>query len=190
MDRAVLPSLCLLVEVARRRNFRQTAHALGLSPSTLSHAMSELEDRLDLRLLQRTTRSVSLTEAGRQLLERLEPALQEIANALEDVRAIEKRPSGQLRLTVPRMAAETILVPRAAAFHHAYPDVTLEIVIDDHYLDIVAEGYDAGIRLGEYLDQDMIAVPLGPEQCSVVVATPSYLEKHPAPQTPDELSAP
>lgn len=188
MDRSLLPSFALLAAVVKRLSFRAAARDLGLSPSSLSHAVTELENRLNLRLLQRTTRSVAPTEAGRRLLARIEPALQEIASAVEDAHAAEGRPAGRLQVTLPRLAAEMMLVPLVPAFHRIYPEVTLDLVIDDHLIDIVAEGLDAGIRLGEFLDQDMIAVQLGGEMRSVVLAAPSYLAEHPAPVTPDDLA--
>jgi DNA-binding transcriptional LysR family regulator len=188
MDRSLLPAFVLLAAVAKRLNFRAAARDLGLSPSALSHAVTDLENRLGLRLLQRTTRSVSLTEVGRGLLTRVEPALREIETALEEACASESRPSGQLRVTVPRLAAEMFLVPLAPAFHQAYPEVALDLIVGDHFVDIIAEGFDAGIRLGEFLDQDMIAIPLGEELRSVVVAAPSYLACHGRPETPNDLS--
>ncbi|MDR3438400.1 LysR substrate-binding domain-containing protein [Telmatospirillum sp.] len=188
MDRAQLPSLALLVTVAKRLSFRAAARELGLSPSSLSHAVADLEDRLNLRLLQRTTRSVTLTEVGRRLLTRVEPALLEISDALEEAHSQESHPTGVLRLTLPSLGAEMFMVPLMPAFHRIYPEVTLDLVVDDHLVDIVAEGFDAGIRLGEFLDQDMIALPLGGPLRSVVVAAPSYLTSHPAPVTPDDLA--
>ncbi|HXP96724.1 MAG TPA: LysR family transcriptional regulator [Telmatospirillum sp.] len=189
MDRSLLPAFVLLAAVAKRLNFRAAARDLGLSPSALSHAVTDLENRLGLRLLQRTTRSVSLTEAGRGLLSRVEPALAEIESAVEDARALESSPSGQLRLTVPRLAAEMLLVPLVPAFQQAYPEVALDFIIDDHFVDIIAAGFDAGIRLGEFLDQDMIALPLGGELRTAVVASPSYLHCHARPETPDDLAS-
>lgn len=189
MDRTLLPSIALLAAVAKTMSFRAAARDLGLSPSALSHAVTTLENRLDVQLLHRTTRQVTLTEAGRRLLSRVEPALREIGDAIDDAHAAQGRPAGPLRLTVPRLAAETVLLPAVPAFHRLYPDVTLDLVINDNRVDILAENFDAGIRLGELLHQDMIAVPLGGELRSAVVAAPAYLADHPAPQTPDDLAA-
>jgi DNA-binding transcriptional LysR family regulator len=187
MRRADLPALSIFATVAARRSFRGAARDLGLSVSAVSHAINGLEDHLGVRLLARTTRSVAPTEAGQRLLEGLEPALAAITEAVEVATASQRRLSGTLRLSVPRSAAEMVLIPLAAAFTRAHPGVAIEIRAQDGLRDIVAEGFDAGIRFAETLEQDMIAVPLGPPQRGAVVAAPAYLAQHPPPATPQDL---
>jgi len=147
-----------------------------------------LEERLGLLLLQRTTRSVALTAAGARLLEGLGPAFAEIDAALEAVAALRDRPSGPLRLTVPRSAAELVLARHITPFGAAFPDVTLEIDVNDRFIDLVSAGFDAGIRIGESLELDMIVTQLGPQLRFAVVAAPEYFAQHPAPQSPADLS--
>jgi DNA-binding transcriptional LysR family regulator len=150
--------------------------------------VSSLEARLGVRLLARSTRSVAPTEAGAQLLERLRPALSEIDLALETAIEARDRPAGNLRLTVPRTAAHLTLTPRLGAFASAYPDIVLEIVIEDRFTDVVEGGFDAGVRLGESLQRDMIAVRIGPDIRGAVVGAPSYFEKMPKPRHPRDLA--
>lgn len=188
MSLASLADLQSFAAVARLRSFRQAAAELGVSPSALSHALRGLEARLGVRLLNRTTRSVSPTEAGQRLLARLSPTLQELADALDEINSFRDSPVGTLRLNVPRAAAEYVLAPLASRFLREYPGMRLEIVTDDKLIDIVAAGFDAGVRFGERLAQDMIAVPLGPPQRFVVVASPAYLAEHGRPTTPQQLS--
>lgn len=178
MRRADLPALSLFAAVAARRSFRGAARDLGLSVSAVSHAINGLEASLGVRLLARTTRSVAPTEAGQRLLDGLEPALAAIADAVEVATAAERRLTGTLRISVPRSAAEMLLVPLAVAFTRAHPGVEIEIRAQDGFRDIVAEGFDAGVRFAESLDQDMIAVPLGPPQRGAIVAAPDYLARH------------
>ncbi|WP_348533505.1 LysR family transcriptional regulator [Herbaspirillum sp. 3R11] len=173
--------------VARHRSFRKAAAERGITASAMSHAMRTLEDRLGARLLNRTTRSVTLTEAGEMLLRRLSPALQEVAEALTDLAAMQEQTSGTLRLNMPRPAARLAVGPILARFISAHPRVQIEIVTDDGLSDIVSAGFDAGIRFGERLAGDMIALPIGPPQAFVMVASPSYLAQHGAPQKPADL---
>ncbi|QPC89495.1 LysR family transcriptional regulator [Mesorhizobium sp. INR15] len=187
MTRSHLPQLAVLAAVAQSGSFRGAARELGIAPSAVSHAVSSLEARLGVRLLSRNTRSVAPTEEGAQLLERLRPALSEIDLALEAAIESRDRPAGNLRLTVPRTAAHLALTPRLGAFASAYPDIVLEIVIEDRFTDVVEGGFDAGVRLGESLQRDMIAVRIGPDIRGAVVATPSYFNAMPRPRHPRDL---
>lgn len=189
MKRTYLSQLAVLATVAQCGSFRGAAKELAIAPSAVSHAVSSLEARLGVRLLARSTRSVAPTEEGAQLLERLRPALSEIDLALESAIEARDRPAGNLRLTVPRTAAHLALTPRLGAFAAAYPDIVLEIVIDDRFTDVVEGGFDAGVRLGESLQRDMIAVRIGPNLRGAVVGTPSYFETRPRPQHPRDLAA-
>ncbi|MER9964552.1 LysR family transcriptional regulator [Mesorhizobium sp. M0045] len=189
MKRTHLSQLAVLATVAQCGSFRGAAKELAIAPSAVSHAVSSLEARLGVRLLARSTRSVAPTEEGAQLLERLRPALSEIDLALESAIEARDRPAGNLRLTVPRTAAHLALTPRLGAFAAAYPDIVLEIVIDDRFTDVVEGGFDAGVRLGESLQRDMIAVRIGPNLRGAVVGTPSYFETRPKPQHPRDLAA-
>ncbi len=166
-EHASLNDLHGFVAVARTRNFRKAAAELGVSPSALSHALRGLETRLGVRLLNRTTRSVAPTEAGERLLARLTPALGEIADALDAVNDFRESPAGTLRINAPRAACDWILAPLIARFLTAHPGMRLELVDDDNLVDIVAKGFDAGVRFGESLQQDMVAVPLGPAPAPV-----------------------
>jgi DNA-binding transcriptional LysR family regulator len=173
--------------IAAEGSFARAAARLGVSPSALSQTMRGLEERLGLRLLNRTTRSVAPSEAGARLLSRLLPALADLDAAVADVLTLRDKPSGSLRLNASRLAALQCLAPIAAPFLAAYPDVTLDIVIDDRLVDIVAEHFDAGIRLGEMVEKDMVAVRLGGDMEMMIVAAPSYVERFGAPRTPREL---
>ncbi|MFI0847936.1 LysR family transcriptional regulator [Mesorhizobium sp. IMUNJ 23232] len=187
MKRNHLPQLAVLAAVAQAGSFRGAARELGIAPSAISHAISSLEEGLGIRLLARSTRSVAPTEAGAQLLERLRPALSEIDLALESAIESREAPAGNLRLTVPRTAAQLTLAPRLGAFATAYPDIVLEIVVDDRFTDVVEGGFDAGVRLGESLQNDMIAVRIGPPMRGAVVAAPSYFKTRQRPVHPQEL---
>lgn len=187
MDRTYLAQLSILSAVAAHRSFRGAAKELGIAPSAVSHAVSRLEAGLGVRLLARTTRSVAPTEEGRQLLERLAPALSEISQALGAVAETRDHPAGNLRITAPRFATDTLIAPRLGEFLGRYPDIVLEIAHEDGFTDIVASGYDAGIRLEESLEADMIAVPVGPLLRGAVVATPAYFEAHGRPSHPRDL---
>lgn len=186
---ADLNDLKVFAVVARCRSFRQAGQELQVSASAVSHTMRKLEQELAVRLLHRTTRSVSLSEAGEQLLQRLKPALDEITMAIDSLSDLRGKPSGRLRINVPRSAAQLLLSPRMASWRQAYPDIQLEIISSDALIDIVEQGFDAGIRFGERLQQDMIALPIGPVMRLVVCASPSYLNQYGIPQTPQDLLA-
>nr|WP_301340941.1 LysR family transcriptional regulator [Corallococcus carmarthensis] len=176
------------VVVARARSFREGARLSGSSASSLSDAVRRLEERLGVRLLNRTTRSVVPTEAGEGLLERLAPALTEMEAALDVVNGFRSRPAGVLRLNVP-ISASRLLLPRIVPpFLAAYPDIQLEVIADDSFVDVIAAGCDAGIRYDERLEQDMIALPIGPRvQRFATAAAPAYLERHGMPEHPRDL---
>ncbi|MBK7400370.1 MAG: LysR family transcriptional regulator [Myxococcales bacterium] len=184
-----LAGLSLFVNVARRRSFTAAAKAMGVSPSAASQAITALERRLAVRLLQRTTRSVGLTEAGARFLARLEPALGDVRSAFETLEGLRDRPAGTLRLDVSRAACRRFVEPRLAEFLAAYPDIRLDVVVEDGLSDIVASGCDAGIRLGESLDREMVAVPIGGDERIAVVGSPSYFAARGKPKHPRELHA-
>ena len=173
--------------VARERSFTRAAAQLGVSQSALSHAMRNLESRLDVRLLTRTTRNVAPTEAGEKLYQRLSPHLQEIAQEIAALRDSRERPAGNIRLTAGEHAMNTIIWPRIKPFMQQYPDIHIEVTVDNGLTDIVDERFDAGIRLGEQVARDMIAVRIGPDMRMAVVGSPDYLASHGVPQTPHEL---
>jgi DNA-binding transcriptional LysR family regulator len=174
--------------VVQHRGFRQAARASGQSASALSEAVRRLENQLGIRLLLRTTRSVTPTEAGALLLSRLRPALSEVASALDILNDLRDSPRGTLRLNVPVSAARFFLQPIVDQFLSAYPDIMLEIVVDNNFVDVVASGCDAGIRYGERLEQDMIALPIGPRtQRFAVAAAPAYLARRGVPEHPRDL---
>ncbi|MGI4849646.1 MAG: LysR family transcriptional regulator [Janthinobacterium lividum] len=183
-----MADLSAFVQVARHQGFRQAARVGGMSPSALSEAVRRLENQLGIRLLMRTTRSVTPTEAGQLLLKRLAPALDEVASALEGLNDLRDTPRGTLKLNVPVSAAHLFLQPIITAFMAAYPDITLEIVVDNHFVDLVASQCDAGIRYGERMEQDMIAIPIGPRtERFALVAAPAYLARRGVPSHPREL---
>ena len=178
------------VAVARAGGFRDAARAGGVSASSLSTAVQRLESRLGMRLLNRTTRSVTPTEAGRRLLERLAPLLGEIEAALDVLNGFRDKPVGTLRLNVPAHATQTILPPILSRFTKAYPGIHVEIMAEDSFVDLLEVGCDAGIRYDERLEQDMIAVPIGPRiQRFAVAASPDYLAAHGRPEHPHDLLA-
>ncbi|MFO1049880.1 MAG: LysR family transcriptional regulator [Geminicoccaceae bacterium] len=189
MPRENLNDLLAFVEVARERSFTRAAAHLGVSQSALSHTVRGLEQRLGLRLLSRTTRSVAPTEAGERLLRSVGPRLEEIDGELAALSELRDRPAGTIRITAGEHSAEAVLWPALERFLPAYPDIRVEIVVDYGLTDIVAERYDAGVRLGEQVAKDMIAVPIGPDMRMAVVGSPAYLAKHPAPATPQDLTA-
>ncbi len=183
-----LRDLNAFVAVARARGFRDGARASGSSASGLSEAVRRLEAQIGVRLLHRTTRSVVPTEAGQRLLERLGPALHEVEAALEVVNGLRDRPAGTLRLNVPVSAARLVLPAIVPPFLAAYPEIRLEVMADDDFVDVLAAGCDAGIRYDERLEQDMIAVPIGPRvQRFATAASPAYLDRHGRPQHPRNL---
>lgn len=188
MRRGDLDDLSAFAAVARLRSFTRAAAELGLSPSALSHAMKALEERLGVRLLARTTRSVAPTPAGEQLLRSLAPALAQVTEGLASLADWRGAPSGTVRLTTFGYAARTILAPRLPQFLLDHPDVSVEVIVDDRLTDLVAGGFDAGIRLEETVEKDMVAVPVGPDLRTVVVGTPAYFRRHAPPQTPDDLT--
>ncbi len=189
MPRANVNDLLAFLAVARERSFTRAAARLGVSQSALSHTIRGLEERLGLRLLTRTTRSVAPTEAGDRLLRAVGPRFDEIEAELAALSALRDKPAGNIRITTGEHAASTILWPALAKLLPDYPDITVEVVIDSGLRDIVAERYDAGIRLGESLDKDMIAVPIGPDLRMAVVGAPSYFTTRPPPQMPQDLTA-
>ncbi|WP_459614239.1 LysR family transcriptional regulator [Bordetella sp. 2513F-2] len=183
-----LPDLHALLAVIQAGGFREAARATGSSASTLSEAVRRLEAALGVRLLHRTTRSVAPTEAGAQLAGRLAPALDEIQTALDMVNRFRDRPAGTLRLNVPLSAARLVLAPLITPFLQTYPDIKLEIIIEESFVDLIAAGCDAGIRYEERLEQDMIAVPIGPRvQRFATAASPAYLDAHGRPAHPHDL---
>jgi DNA-binding transcriptional LysR family regulator len=182
-----LSDLTALAAIAAHRSFRKAADELGLSPSTLSHMMRVLEQNIGVRLLNRTTRSVSTTEAGERLVTRLQPVLRDLDTALQEVDAFRSRPSGTLRINTSEIAARTLLATVVPTFLARHPEMALDLVTDGRLIDIVAEGFDAGIRLGEAVPQDMVAVRFGGETRFLAVASPAYLEHRAPPQTPDDL---
>jgi len=175
--------------LARHKSFRRAADELGCTPSALSHSLKALEERLDVRLFNRTTRSVALTEAGERLLSRVAPAFRDIEDALDDLNNFRGTPVGRLRINASRPSARMVLLPLVARFLEAHPRVGIEIVINNELVDMVSEGFDAGVRFGEIIAQDMIAVPIGPRQRTAIVATPDFFEKHPKPITPEQLKS-
>lgn len=183
-----LSAVVAFVRVADQASFTRAAAELGVSPSALSQTVRGLEHELGVRLLQRTTRRVGLTEYGARFLDQVRPGLQQIEHALEDLDFIRDRPAGLLRITLPQVVAEHFVVPRLAEFRRLYPQVQVELSINARLVDVVAEGFDAGVRLGESLARDMIAVPVTPPLRQVVVATPGYFAAHPAPRRPEELT--
>ncbi|KQP06804.1 LysR family transcriptional regulator [Methylobacterium sp. Leaf93] len=189
MRRGALDDLAAFAAVARSRSFTRAAAELGLSPSALSHAMRGLETRLGVRLLARTTRSVAPTPAGERLLRSLGPALEEVERGLAALADWRHAPSGTLRLTTFAYAARTILEPTMPRFLLEHPAVSVEVVIDDRLADVVTAGFDAGIRFGDTVEQDMVAVRVGPDLRTVVVGTPGYFAHHPRPATPNDLEA-
>ena len=179
--------LSIFLCIARHLNFSRAAVELGLTPSALSHSLRALENRLGVRLFNRTTRSVALTDAGERLYARLKPVFRDIDDALEDLNNFRDKPSGNLRLTAGRQACELVLLPIVSQFLQAYPDIRLEIVESDALVDVVAGGFDAGVRFGNRLEADMVSLPIGPNMRSVVVGSPAFFERHVAPQKPEDL---
>ena len=175
------------VAVARERSFTRAAAKLGVSQSALSHTIRGLEGRLGIRLLTRTTRSVSPTQAGERLLHTVGPRLEEIEAELAAVRELRDKPAGTIRITATENATDTILLPKLAPLLREYPDIKVEVVIDYGLTDIVAERYDAGVRSGEQVAKDMIAVRIGPDMRMAVIGAPSYFRRRVEPRTPQEL---
>jgi DNA-binding transcriptional LysR family regulator len=173
--------------IAEHGSFTRAAATLDVTPSALSQTVQQLESQLGTRLLQRTTRRVGLTEAGQEMLQRIAPALSELDLALEAIRQHADRPSGTLRLTVPIMVSQTIIEPMLGEFMARWPDVQLDIRVENKLADLVAEGLDAGIRLGENVQRDMVGVPLGGALRAVIVGSPAYFKRYGYPKTPKDL---
>jgi len=187
MPRENLNDLLAFLAVARERSFTKAAAQLGVSQSALSHTIRALEERLGLRLLTRTTRSVSPTEAGQRLLNTIGPRFEEIETELAALSAFRDKPAGTLRITAGEHSAETILGPALERLLPDYPDIRAEVIIDYGLTDIVAERYDAGVRLGEQVAKDMIAVRIGPDMRMAVVGAPSYFATRKRPKVPQDL---
>lgn len=188
MKRANILELSAVVAVAKHRSFRRAALEVGVSASSVSHAISTLEARMGVRLFNRTTRSVAPTEAGERFLLRLRPALDEIDEAINDVDDYRERPSGTVRLNLSEGAAHILLEPVILEFMRRYPDVHVDLVTESRFVDIVAEGFDAGVRSADHVPQDMLGVICSPPIRFLVVGAPSYFAVHPAPCSPDELT--
>jgi len=179
--------LQIFLVVARERSFTKAAAKLGVSQSALSHAMKALEKRLNIRLLTRTTRSVAPTEAGERIITCLEPRLADLEQELEALIQLNGTASGNIRLTAGEHAARSLLWPKLKPFLREYPEINIELVVDNGFVNIVDGRYDAGIRLGESVDKDMVAVRIGPDMRMAVVAAPAYLATQSIPQTPHDL---
>jgi DNA-binding transcriptional LysR family regulator len=181
--------LAAFAVVAKERSFTRAAAKLGVSQSALSQTIKGLEARLGLRLLTRSTRSVSPTEAGERLMRSVAPRLEEIEQEIAALSALRETPAGTIRITAGEHAAIAVLQPVLVKLLPRYPDINVEIIVDYGLTDIVAEGYDAGVRLGEQVAKDMIAVRIGPEMRMAVVGSPDYFARHPRPETPQDLTA-
>jgi DNA-binding transcriptional LysR family regulator len=188
MDRDLLSHLPVIVTVARRGGFAAAAAELGMSPSAVSHAVRLVEERIGQPLFARTTRSVALTEAGEALVGTVGPALQDIAERMERIRAVKGRASGLLKINASRIAFPLTLTRIVSAMAERYPDVTVEIFADERLTDIIDEGFDAGVRLGEMIAEDMVAVRLTPPFQAIVVASPAYIERHGRPNSLADLA--
>lgn len=188
MKRHDFDDLAAFVIVAEERSFTRAAARLGISSSGLSHMMRLLEARLGVRLLSRTTRSVATTEAGERLLATLRPAFEDINRSLQSLGELRDKPSGTVRITAGKHAATSLLAPILPVFRRDYPDVRVELIVDDRFDDVVASRFDAGIRFGERIDKDMISVRIGPDIRAAVVAAPSYFARRPPPLTLKDLA--
>ena len=189
MARENLNDLMAFLAVARERSFTRAAAKLGVSQSALSHTIRGLEERLGVRLLSRTTRSVAPTAAGERLVHTAGPRLEEIEAELETLSALRERPAGAIRITATDYAADTILWPKLAKFLPRYPDIKVEIIIEYGLTDIVAQRFDAGVRAGEQVAKDMVAVRIGPDARMAVVGSPEYFRQRPEPRRPQDLIA-
>lgn len=182
-----LTGLTALLAIADKRSFTAAAAVLRVTPSAVSQTLRALEERVGVRLVQRTTRSVGLTEAGERFVARLRPALDEVRSAFEALGELRDAPAGTLRLNVPRLAYQRVLEPTLGAFLAEYPGIHLELVIDDAYANIIESGCDAGIRIGEMLERDMVALRIGPDESAAIVGSPAYFAAHPRPRRPRDL---
>lgn len=183
-----LPAVVAFSRVAHHASFTRAAAELDVSPSALSQTVRTLESQLGVRLLNRTTRRVALTEHGAHFLEQVRPGLAQIEAALGDLESLRDVPSGRLRINLPRIAADRLVLPRLPGFMTRYPQVQVELYVEAAFADLVAGGFDAGIRLGESLAPGMIALPISPPQRQAIVATPGYFRRHPQPRTPQDLA--
>jgi DNA-binding transcriptional LysR family regulator len=179
--------LAVFLSIAQHRSFRKAAVELGVTPSALSHALRAIEESLDVRLINRTTRGVGLSEAGERLYARIKPAFVDIDDALEDLSTFRGEPSGKLRLNSSRAAAKLVLAPLVSRFLRAFPSIEMELVVDDALVDMVSSGFDAGVRFGESVAADMIAVAIGPRHRFAVVGSPDHFERNPRPLSPHDL---
>jgi DNA-binding transcriptional LysR family regulator len=184
----LVPAIAVFARVAHYASFTRAADELGVSPSALSQTIRTLEKRLGVRLLERSTRRVSVTEIGQRFLQDAEPGLATLTAAIERVNEVRELPTGLLRLNLPKVAFDVLLQPHLVAFMEAFPDITLELHCDNALVDLVGSGFDAGIRLGENLAPEVVAVPLGGRCRLATVAAPSYLKGRTPPKTPEELS--
>src|SRR5918993_3351822 len=188
MLRETMTDLVALLAVARERSFTRAAAQLGVSPSALSHTIRTLEERVGVRLLTRTRRGVAPTEAGERLLRTIGPRFDEIGAELERLKELRDRPAGTIRITTGDHAAETILWPALERLLPDYPDVQVEIGVNAGFVDIVSERFDAGVRMGETVAQDMVAIRIGPDMRMAAVASPAYFADRPVPRTPHDLA--
>jgi DNA-binding transcriptional LysR family regulator len=189
MKRIDPADLSTFLAIATHRSFRRAAVELGVTASSLSHALRAIEERVGLRLINRTTRSMSLTEAGERLYDRVKPAFLDITAAIEDLNLFRSAPVGTLRINAARSSARLVLLPIVTRFLAAYPGVRIELEADDARVDVVSAGFDAGVRFGETIAADMIAVPIGSRQRSAIVGAPDYFRRHPMPTVPQDLLA-
>ena len=182
-----LSSLSTFMLVAEERSFTRAARRQGVSPSAVSHSMRALEEEVGMHLLARTTRTVALTQAGEQLLSRLRPALAEVDETLEEISGKRDKAAGRVRLLLPRLAVSSVLAPRLGTLSREFPEIILDVTTDDSRRDIVAESFDAGIHFGEYIQKDMIAIRVSPDQRPAIVGSPAYFESNPRPKVPRDL---
>lgn len=187
MMRSDLAELSAFATVAEERSFTRAAVRLGVSQSALSHSMRSLEKRVGVQLLARTTRSVSATAAGTALLQELAPALERIGKAVAETMKQRERPAGRIRLIIPRTATEMVILPKLAKFARDYPEIVLEVTSSNDPVDLIAGEYDAGVQLGEFIQRDMIAVPVTREMRLAVVGSPAYFQSNPIPRRPQDL---
>ena len=187
MKRIDPSDLSIFIAIATRLSFSRAAVELGVTPSALSHSLRAIEERLGLRLVNRTTRSVALTEAGQRLYTRIKPAFLDINDAIDDLNSFRAAPTGTLRFNASRAASRLVLLPMVMRFQRRFPDINVEVVVDNAMVDMVAAGFDAGVRLGETIEADMIATAIGPRHRFAVVASPDYFTRFPKPATPQDL---
>lgn len=187
MDPSLLPSLAWFARIVRHGSFTRAAEEMGVSRAALSQSLKALEQQLGTRLLYRTTRNMSLTEEGQRLFDALGPALGEIENAIQTMSDTREAPSGLIRINTSRMAAKALIEPHLAEFHDRFPKVSLELVMADSLSNIIADGFDVGIRLGQSLVEHVVAVPISPPLSMAVVASPAYLERRGTPKLPEDL---